>query len=213
VPAWPRWLGINAGCVVHALAAAFGLAALLAVHPGAFGSSSGRARPTCCGWAWACCAQAWRGGRDAGRGRPPVPPRSAWADFRVGLLTNVLNPKVALFFLAFLPQFILGQRAARAGSPPAARACVLRERPDSIGCRQGRASRGIGWLAQLVRQPRRDRPGRIRRRTVATRAPPRATAAGTPGALGRQARCGWTWPMPPARPAWPGPSTAPPSTR
>jgi threonine/homoserine/homoserine lactone efflux protein len=35
-----------------------------------------------------------------------LPPRDLWRVFRDGALTNVLNPKIALFFLAFLPQFI-----------------------------------------------------------------------------------------------------------
>ena len=48
------------------------------------------------------------GGRDRGA---PLPQRrrrarAAAALFRQGVLTNVLNPKIALFFLALLPQFI-----------------------------------------------------------------------------------------------------------
>jgi threonine/homoserine/homoserine lactone efflux protein len=99
-------LGINAGCAVHALAAAFGLAALLAVSP----------RPSSRAIKWAGAAYllwlalgmartAWRGG-SAGDVAAAPPRGASPTDFRVGLLTNVLNPKVALFFLAFLPQFI-----------------------------------------------------------------------------------------------------------
>jgi threonine/homoserine/homoserine lactone efflux protein len=102
--------GIGAGCVVHALAAAFGLAALLALHPGAFVALQ---------WAGAAYL-VWLGigllRRAAQRGDVPsagVASASAAvaADFRAGLLTNLLNPKVALFFLAFLPPFV------PAGSP------------------------------------------------------------------------------------------------
>jgi threonine/homoserine/homoserine lactone efflux protein len=100
-------LGITAGCAVHALAAAFGLAAVLALHPQAFVALQ---------WAGAAYLL-WLGGQmlhsarwpaavAEGSGAAPLPARSLPAEFRRGLLTNVLNPKVAFFFLAFLPPFV-----------------------------------------------------------------------------------------------------------
>jgi threonine/homoserine/homoserine lactone efflux protein len=102
-------LGISTGCVVHALAAAFGLAAMLALHPGGLRLVQ---------WAGAAYL-VWLGVgmilRSTGRADAPpggiaIAPaagaRSGWDDFRRGVLTNLLNPKVALFFLAFLPQFV-----------------------------------------------------------------------------------------------------------
>ena len=99
--------GINTGCVVHALAAAFGLAALLAVNPGAFKIIQWAGAAYLVWLGIGMLRQAWRTGAVvAAADMPAVPTRTAWADFRVGLFTNVLNPKVALFFLAFLPQFV-----------------------------------------------------------------------------------------------------------
>jgi len=98
-------LGIGAGCVVHALAAAFGLAALLAVSSAAFAAIKWLGAAYLLWLAWGMARSAWRGEpgmADAVAARPS----SAWQEFRTGLVTNVLNPKVALFFLAFLPQFI-----------------------------------------------------------------------------------------------------------
>ena len=98
--------GIAAGCVVHALAAAFGLAALLALHPQAFRLIQWAGAAYLVWLGVGLLRHAWRpaAGGDAAAGTASV--RSRWADFRGGLLTNVLNPKVALFFLAFLPQFV-----------------------------------------------------------------------------------------------------------
>jgi threonine/homoserine/homoserine lactone efflux protein len=98
-------LGISSGCVVHALAAAFGLAAVLAVSATAFSIIKGLGAAYLLWLAFGMARAAWRGGDQASQ-TAPAAARSAWADYRVGLVTNVLNPKVALFFLAFLPQFI-----------------------------------------------------------------------------------------------------------
>lgn len=97
-------LGINAGCVVHALAAAFGLAAVLALQPAAFQLIQWAGAAYLVWLGLGLLHQAWRGAGLAAAA--PMPSRSWATDFRVGLLTNLLNPKVALFFLAFLPQFV-----------------------------------------------------------------------------------------------------------
>lgn len=105
-------LGINAGCVLHTLAAAFGLAALLAVSATAFTAIKWLGAAYLLWLALGMWRTAWRGGA---RSQPSADaaPRSAWHDFRAGFVTNVLNPKVALFFLAFIPQFIAQGTASK----------------------------------------------------------------------------------------------------
>lgn len=101
-------LGVGAGCLLHVALAAVGLSALLAASATAF---------TIVKWVGAAYL-VWVGvsmmgarartAADAGV-EPPVS-RVAQGSSRVfwqGAWTNALNPKVALFFLAFLPQFIV----------------------------------------------------------------------------------------------------------
>ncbi|MCX2862075.1 LysE family translocator [Paucibacter sp. PLA-PC-4] len=97
-------LGIGAGTCVHVLAAALGLSALLAASSWAF---------TVIKWVGAAYL-VWIGlqmllsRKQAGPASPAAPPAALpyRKIFAQGFLTNVLNPKVALFFLAFVPQFI-----------------------------------------------------------------------------------------------------------
>lgn len=99
-------LGISAGCAAHALAAAFGLAALLALHAQALRAVQWAGAAYLLWLGFGLLRQAARASPHAMRTPACEVLRSTWADFRTGLLTNALNPKVALFFLAFLPQFI-----------------------------------------------------------------------------------------------------------
>jgi threonine/homoserine/homoserine lactone efflux protein len=98
-------LGIAAGCVVHMFAAALGLSAILAASATAFlvVKLAGAAYLVYLG------VSMFRSGapRPAASLPPAAPPAAPLPRiFAQGVLTNVLNPKVALFFLAFLPQFI-----------------------------------------------------------------------------------------------------------
>lgn len=94
--------GIASGSVVHTAAAAMGLSALLAASPHAFTFLK-----------WGGAAYLVYVGARLILERPtpmdgPDSPasESPWNVYRDGFLTNLLNPKVALFYLAFLPQFV-----------------------------------------------------------------------------------------------------------
>jgi threonine/homoserine/homoserine lactone efflux protein len=120
-------LGISAGCFVHIFAAAVGVGALIAASATAF---------TVLKWAGAAYLVyiGWRMLRSSAPRFPGIDTndqaaiksiaagaRIYWANslkhlFLQGFWTNVLNPKVALFFLAFVPQFITPEM----GHPPSA---------------------------------------------------------------------------------------------
>jgi RhtB (resistance to homoserine/threonine) family protein len=97
-------LGICSGVYVHVFAAAFGLSALLATSAAAFTVIKlvGAAYLIYLGWTTlrskVSPAQL--------NTNIQVAPQSLFSIYRQGFLTNALNPKVALFFLAFVPQFI-----------------------------------------------------------------------------------------------------------
>jgi len=95
-------LGVVTGTIFHTLAAAFGLSAILAASPRAFVAVkfAGAAYLVYLGLQMLLERQSSAPITDH-----PPPNRDGML-FRAGLLTNVLNPKVALFFLAFLPQFV-----------------------------------------------------------------------------------------------------------
>jgi threonine/homoserine/homoserine lactone efflux protein len=101
-------LGISAGTAVHCLAAALGLSAVFAASTLLFDllRIAGAAYLIHLG------IQMLRAGPTA-RNRATMQGQSVAAAFRQGVITNVANPKVALFFLAFLPQFVAPQSTHR----------------------------------------------------------------------------------------------------
>ena len=99
--------GISVGCLVHVFGAAIGLSALLMASSAAFTVLK-----------WAGAAYLLLTGIQMLLSRPqPIAEAATVTEtslsrvFWQGALTNVLNPKVALFFLAFLPQFVAAESA------------------------------------------------------------------------------------------------------
>ena len=105
-------LGIGTGCLLHVTAAAIGLSALLAASSAAF---------TVVKWAGAAYLCFVGVKMLLSRGETPAAITGTGAIslrqvFWQGALTNALNPKVALFFLAFLPQFVAADSPHKAAA-------------------------------------------------------------------------------------------------
>jgi threonine/homoserine/homoserine lactone efflux protein len=114
---WAATAGVYAGVLVHIGLAAAGVAALVAAHPALFAALrlAGAAYLVHLG------IQGLRAAfRPAGAAPAAAVARGLGAAFRQGFVTNLLNPKVGLFFLAFVPLFVDPAR-----SPPWLQMLVL----------------------------------------------------------------------------------------
>ncbi|TNH99470.1 LysE family translocator [Aeromonas sobria] len=96
-------LGIGTGVMVHVLAAALGLSALLSASAELFTVIKLAGALYLIYLGFSLLRQQTPGAMERG---VTLPALSYGQIYRQGVLTNVLNPKVALFFLAFVPQFI-----------------------------------------------------------------------------------------------------------
>jgi len=117
-------LGISLGCVVHTLALALGLSALIAASANAFMLIKivGAAYLIFLGVRMIIATlrvKVLRGDASIAEaslpstGRNPTARPSAGRTFAQGFITNVLNPKVVLFFLSFFPQFVSFNSASK----------------------------------------------------------------------------------------------------
>lgn len=94
--AWAASAGISAGSLVHAIVAGLGLAAIIAAHPGLLNVIR-----------WIGVAYLiWLAVKSLRATRSKIPDTAPAHAFREGLMVNLTNPKVILFVLAFIPQFI-----------------------------------------------------------------------------------------------------------
>jgi threonine/homoserine/homoserine lactone efflux protein len=91
-------IGINLGIAIHVILAAAGVSAALLAYPAAYDAI----RYTGAAYLLYLAIQAWRAKGDISEGRAAS---GLLAAVKRGFVTNVLNPKTALFIFAFIPQF------------------------------------------------------------------------------------------------------------
>jgi threonine/homoserine/homoserine lactone efflux protein len=102
--------GITTGTLVHVLASTLGLSALLASSTLAFAA----VKYAGAGYLIYMGVRRILSRTDAPASQSKLPKRSLGRLYRDGFIVNLLNPKTALFFLAFLPQFVDPSRGAAA---------------------------------------------------------------------------------------------------
>ncbi|MCB2033674.1 MAG: LysE family translocator, partial [Ottowia sp.] len=99
-------VGVVLGFLVHLLAAALGLTALLLAVPMAFDAIRVAGAAYLLWLAW----QAVKPGGAAPFEPRALPPAGRRRLLAMGFMTNLLNPKVAMFYLSFFPQFLHPER-------------------------------------------------------------------------------------------------------
>jgi threonine/homoserine/homoserine lactone efflux protein len=103
-------LGINAGLLAWGIASGIGLAALLAASATAFTvlKLAGAAYLIVLGLRtlWQARARSVAPAHGGEHRAPGLPPAAGSAAFMQGLVNNLLNPKIGIFYTTFLPQFI-----------------------------------------------------------------------------------------------------------
>ena len=94
--------GTNVGCVVHTLLAAFGVSALIAASQTGFTVL----KIVGAGYLLWLAVDAIRNGSSLNVGNVDKKPVTILSSFLMGISINITNPKVVLFFITFLPQFV-----------------------------------------------------------------------------------------------------------
>ena len=98
-------LGVGGGSLLHAFAAALGVSTLVAASPAAFEILRFAGAAYLAYLGWQALKSWWTYTKPQTSHTSPIQV-SVWDVFRRGLITNILNPKVNIFYLALLPQFI-----------------------------------------------------------------------------------------------------------